>query len=954
VSTSQAQLDTPAGAEDQAALLIALARELVEQTRPDTRGRLHVTLASNIDRDLGLDSLARVELGLRVERALDARLPEGAAATAENLGDLLGALRSAGNGANAKTGVAPTARSEEPDAVVGEPDDARTLIEMLDWHVTRRPDRLEVTFLATDMERQTLTHGDLAARARRVAAGLVAAGLAPRQACALMLPTSLEFFATYYGILMAGGIPVPIYPPFRMSQIEDHLRRQAGILANCEARVLVTVPEAKLVARLLRGDVPTLRHVVTPAELAVHGNAFTPVETAPDDIAFLQYTSGSTGNPKGVVLTHAHLLANIRAMGRAAQATSRDVFVSWLPLYHDMGLIGAWLTTLYFSVPLVLMSPLAFLSRPSRWLRAIHDYRGTLSAAPNFAYELVASRIDEREIEGIDLSSWRWAFNGAEAINAQTMKRFAARLAPHGLDPLTLAPVYGLAEVALCAAFPATRRGMLVDAVDRDILMDTGRARPVEPTAPGAQQIVACGRALPGYELRTADAKGNALGERTVGRVEVRGPSVTSGYYRNTEATAGLFDGEWLDTGDLGYLAAGELHITGRAKDMIIRGGHNIYPYELEEAAGALPGVRRGCVAVFGASATDGSGERLVVLAETRVTDEAERERLRGRINDLSVELVGGPADVIVLAPPHSVLKTSSGKLRRAATRELYERGLVGAGKRAVWWQLTRLAARGLAGRVRHAIGDVLDVVAGIWAWLVFGGIAIAGLIGTVVIPGLRTRQAASRALARFAAAAIGVRVTAVGTENLPREGSIVAVANHSTYLDAIVMMAALPVDIVFIAKAELAESWLMRRLLTSVGTRFVERFDAARSAEDARDLTEAARSGTSFAFFPEGTFVRAPGLLEFRMGAFVLAAESGIPIVPIAIAGTRALMPAGSWLPRRGPVRVVVGAPIAPSGSEWNAAIRLRDAARTHILAHCGEPDLAGARIATVLRPQP
>jgi 1-acyl-sn-glycerol-3-phosphate acyltransferase len=242
-------------------------------------------------------------------------------------------------------------------------------------------------------------------------------------------------------------------------------------------------------------------------------------------------------------------------------------------------------------------------------------------------------------------------------------------------------------------------------------------------------------------------------------------------------------------------------------------------------------------------------------------------------------------------------------------------------------------------------------VVSGIWAWFIFGGIALVGLVGTYVIPGLRARQAASRSLARFAAAASGVRVTAVGTENLPRVGSIVAVANHSTYLDAIVLMAALRLDLVFIAKSELAENWLMRRLLTAVGTRFVERFDAARSAEDAHNLTEAARSGTSFAFFPEGTFVRAPGLLEFRMGAFALAAESGIPVVPIAIAGTRALMPAGDWLPRRGPVQVVVGAPITPSGSDWDAAIRLRNAARTHILAHCGEPDLAGARIATVLR---
>ena len=180
------------------------------------------------------------------------------------------------------------------------------------------------------------------------------------------------------------------------------------------------------------------------------------------------------------------------------------------------------------------------------------------------------------------------------------MERFAARLEEHGLDPLSIAPVYGLAEVALCAAFPASRRGLSVDLVDRDVLRDTGRARPVGPDGPAAQKIVACGRALPGYEVRIADAKGRALGERNVGRIEVRGPSVTSGYYRNPEATAALFDGEWLDTGDLGYLAAGEIHITGRAKDIIIRGGQNIYPYELEEAAGALPGVRRGCVAVFG------------------------------------------------------------------------------------------------------------------------------------------------------------------------------------------------------------------------------------------------------------------------------------------------------------------------------------------------------------------
>jgi acyl carrier protein len=946
------RLDATRDADARAARLVSLAKELVAQTRPDSRRRLHVSLASRIDRDLGLDSLARVELGLRIERAFDVQLADGAAAQAHTLADLLEAVRESGTKVAAEA-LAP-ARVEALEEVIGEPEGATTLLEMLDWHVARHPDRLEVTFLMSDTDTQTLTYGELATRARHLAAGLAAAGLAPRQACAIMLPTSLDFFTVYYGILLAGGVPVPIYPPFRMSQIEDHLRRQAGILSNCEARILVTVPEAKLVARLLRGEVPTLGRVATPAELAADGGEFTPLPVAPDDIAFLQYTSGSTGSPKGVVLTHAHLLANIRAMGHAARAGSRDVFVSWLPLYHDMGLIGAWLATLYFSVQLVLMSPVAFLSRPSRWLRAIHDYRGTLSAAPNFAYEMAASRLDDQELEGLDLASLRWIFNGAEAINAETMERFASRMAEHGLDPRAIAPVYGLAEVALCAAFPATRRGVLVDHVDRDTLMSAGRARPVGLDNAAAQKIVACGRVLPGYAMRIADARGKTVAERTVGRVELRGPSVTSGYYRNAEATETLFDGDWLDTGDLGYLAAGELYITGRSRDMIIRGGQNIYPYELEEAAGALPSVRRGCVAVFSASSAGGEGERLVVLAETRESDVAARERLRARINDLAVELAGGPADEVVLAPPHTVLKTSSGKLRRSATRDLYERGLVGARRSAVWWQITRLAARGVVARVRHASADLLNMVLGIWAWLVFVGVTLAGLVATFVVPTVRGRRATAHRLAGLATSASGIRVTVEGAAPLPGGRVFAAVANHASYLDALVLMAAFREEFAFIAKAELAENWLARRLLGSVETQFVERFDMARSAEGTRALVEAAAAGTSFMFFPEGTFVREPGLLDFRMGAFVVAAQSGAPVVPIAIAGTRALLPDGTWLPRRGSVRVTVGEPVAPSGADWNAAVRLRDAARAHILAHCGEPDLAGVPVTTVLRPGP
>ena len=939
-----AQTDPPPDpAPDAAAVarrLLEIIGALVAESAPAGRAPVAPTLDSQLERDLGIDSLAGVELGLRIEQALGVRLPDATLTEARTPRDLVGAVLRAAGVAHGRQATDVVTLAAERDLAT--PEGATTLVAMLEWHAERHPDRTHITLLEGDDRATAWTYARLLEEARRVGAGLQEEGIEPGQSVAIMLPTSLEFFASYFGILLAGAVPVPIYPPVRLAQLGDHMRRQAGVLTSAEARLLVTVPEAKPLGTLLKGQVPTLKRVVTFADLAESGGTLAPVARTPDDIAFLQYTSGSTGNPKGVILTHANLLANVRAMGRAAGATAGDVFVSWLPLYHDMGLIGAWLCTQYFAIPLVVMSPLDFLARPTRWLWAIHRYRGTLSAAPNFAYEICATKLDERDLEGLDLSSWRWAFNGAEPVSPETMERFAARFAPYGLDPRSLAPVYGLAECALDLAFPPPQRGVVTDRIDRAQLAAEAIAAPAAPDDAQALRIVGCGQPLPGYQIRIADEAGRELPERAIGRVEFTGPSATSGYFRNPEATKALFDGGWLDTGDLGYIAAGELYLTGRSKDLMIRAGQNLYPYELEEAVGSVPGVRKGCVAVFAVPDPGKGSERVIVLAETREADEAKRARLRQDINALAVELIGGPADDVVLAPPHTVLKTSSGKIRRAASRELFERGAIGRKAAPVWEQFAGLALASARGRLAQLARTARELAYACYAWTMFGLLGLVAVVAALVVPTAAWRRAALHGIVRLIARLSGLAVTVTGREQLPDAGPVVVVANHASYVDGMLLYALLPQRFVVAAKEGFARNFWTRRLLGAAGARFVERFDPQRGVEDTRALAALAAGGQALAFFPEGTFTRSPGLAPFRMGAFVIAAQTGASVVTVAFHGTRSVLRADSWIVRRRPVNVTFGAPLPPNGTDWAAAVRLRDAARAEILRHCGEPDLA------------
>ncbi|MDW7771981.1 MAG: AMP-binding protein [Desulfobulbaceae bacterium] len=924
----------------QAAELLAIIRGLAEELHPD-QDVPAVTLDSSLERDLGLDSLSRMELLARLENIFHIRLPEQVMATAETPRDLLRHLE--------RHEIHPTERPQQKDMPAGgkrediqSPHSALTLTEVLEYHAASHPDRTHILLDGYGDDPVPITYDKLYRGAQRVAAGLQQANLQPAETVAIILPTGMEYFFSFFGVLLAGGIPVPLYPPVRPTQIEEHLRRHSGILRNAGTRILITMPEVKPVIRLLRMQVTTLEHVKTVPELETGEQEFTPLPLHPGDTAFLQYTSGSTGDPKGVILSHASLLANIRAMGQATRVTAADVFVSWLPLYHDMGLIGAWLGSLYYGCRLIIMPPMSFIARPERWLQAIHKHHGTMSASPNFGYELCCRRISDTDIDGLDLGSWRLAFNGAEPVTPETVTNFCRRFAACGFNKEAMAPVYGLAESSVGLAFPPLDRGPLIDRIDRDTFTRSGRAVPAADGEIPALEFVACGRPLPGHQIRIVDRADRELPEREEGILQFKGPSSTSGYFRSPDKTRALFHGEWLDSGDLAYIAGGDVYVTGRIKDVIIRGGRNVYPHEFEEAVGNISGIRKGSVAVFGSRDEVSGTERLIVLAESRKKNPEAVEQLRKKVTDVAVDLLGMPPDEVVIAPPGTVLKTSSGKIRRAASRELYEQKRIGRTGKAVWMQIAGIILSGFMPQVRKMVQRIKDYLYAAYCWSMYGLLSPPVWLLAVLLPRQEWRWWMTRSAARLLALLTGTRLTVQGLEHIPAGRPVIIAANHMSYLDSYVLQGILPMRCSFIAKAELAQNPLIRLPLTRLGAVLVERFDKKQALTDAGKIAGLAAGGRSLIFFPEGTFQRMPGLLPFRMGAFLTSAQSGVPVVPVTIRGTRSKLRSGSWFPRQGPVSVKVSKPVRPSGSDWQAALEIKDQVRSEILSHLGEPDLA------------
>lgn len=521
-------------------------------------------------------------------------------------------------------------------------------------------------------QRHTLSHRQALDGAWRVSAALRKRGLERGGRVAVLLPTSPAFVQALLGTMMAGGVPVPLASPMTFGGVERYLKNLTVILKDAGADFLVTYPRIQEAAAADDELKAFLRHVLTDADFdgAPPTDPRSP-SISGSDLAFLQYTSGTTGRPKGVMIPHRAAVANTYGISRGLDQRPNDVGVSWLPLFHDMGLIGALLLSICHPFPLHVMPPERFIVRPGGWLKLIAEVGGTLSPAPNFAYDLCTTRA--AEIDDLDLSSWRVALNGSEPVHLPTIGRFNERFGPKGFRSEALMPVYGMAEATLAVTFSPAGRGPSSKAVCRKTLEEQGCVVP--SPADRARHAVSVGHPLAGTSVMIADDSGRVLPEGAVGEVRVQGPSLMVGYFRNDDASAQALSDGWLRTGDLGFVLDGELYITGRAKEMVIKSGRNLYPYDIERVVGEVPGVRLGGVAAFG-RANDSTGtDDLIVVAETNRTETTEREALTKAIRGEVLAVLGVGIDDVQLWPVGAVPRTSSGKIRRKECARMLEEG---------------------------------------------------------------------------------------------------------------------------------------------------------------------------------------------------------------------------------------------------------------------------------------
>jgi fatty-acyl-CoA synthase len=543
-----------------------------------------------------------------------------------------------------------------------------------------------------------LSFHDVRLAAQRRAAHFMSQGIVRGDRIALVIPEGEHFIPAFLGGMWMGAVPVPLYPPLSLGKLDAFMDALVTILNVARPKALVTTERVAKILWSAVGRIPSLTKVIIAEDLQREPSGTLPkvAEFVEDDLAFLQFTSGSTALPKGVMVTHGSLAANCKAIVVDCLKVdpASDVAVSWLPLYHDMGLIGLVLAPVFLKIPTVFIPTLSFIKNATVWMETLHKYKGTMSFAPNFAYALVTKRARAEQLARWDLSRMRVFGCGAEPINPVTMRAFLDKFAAAGVKPTALLPCYGMAEATLAISFIGLDETLKVDSIDE------GRYHKDQKAAPGkGLEVISCGRVMPGHEISVQDDDGRILPERAVGQLCFRGPSVAKGYWESPEATREAGFGGWLRTGDLGYLADGEVYVSGRIKDILIINGRNYYPQRIEWLVDELPGIRKGSTVVF--TRPGASSEEIVVAAETRDRDEAA---LKATIMAKVSEEFSLSVSDVALVSPGALPKTSSGKLQRRKTRDQYLTGKLGKAGRG---GSTRLAvAKHLAlswvGRAKH------------------------------------------------------------------------------------------------------------------------------------------------------------------------------------------------------------------------------------------------------------
>ncbi|MEP0763213.1 MAG: AMP-binding protein [Chloroflexota bacterium] len=536
------------------------------------------------------------------------------------------------------------------------------------------PERTALTLILPDGT-QTVSTRAFFEGAARYAHALERAGVQPGELVVLVLQHGPEVLYSFWGAMLLGAIPsiMPfLTPKLDPDRYYDSVRQ---LVALSEVKAVITYPEMEPTLHAHLEGIPTLGAILSIAGLEPGGRLSDYLDRAPsrpEDTAFLQHSSGSTGLQKGVMLSHGAVLNQIAAYSAAIALRPDDVIVSWLPLYHDMGLIAGFILPIVQGIPLVLMSPFHWVRDPQILLRAIHEQRATLCWLPNFAYNFLATRVRRSALDGLDMSSVRAFINCSEPVRHDSHELFGAFYAPHGLRPLALHTCYAMAENTFAVTQSALDTPPRLDIVDRRALMEQRRALPADGSDGPTVTMVSCGRPIAHTEIRIVDAERRDLPERHIGEVALRSNCMLSGYYHRPDATAQALDGGWYFTGDLGYLADGELYITGRQKDLIIVGGKNIYPQDIENALNDIPGVHPGRTVAFGVPNEALGTEDIAVICEVDTEDPDAHAAITRAIRTRVAQTTDATARYVHLVGPRWLLKTSSGKIARAANRQKF------------------------------------------------------------------------------------------------------------------------------------------------------------------------------------------------------------------------------------------------------------------------------------------